>query len=109
MAMIARSRPAVTSFTRVLAAAWSVSILLAGAAFATYPERPVTLVVPFAAGGANDVVARIIQQPLADALGQPVVIENRGGAGGNIGFGYVARALATATRCSLRPTRSPST
>ena len=63
-----------------------------GTALATYPERPVTLVVPFAAGGANDVVARIIQQPLADALGQPVVIENRGGAGGNIGFGFVARA-----------------
>jgi tripartite-type tricarboxylate transporter receptor subunit TctC len=60
-------------------------------ALAAYPERPVTLVVPFGPGGANDVVARVIQQPLADQLGQPIVIENRGGAGGSVGTGYVAR------------------
>src|SRR5512138_326201 len=59
---------------------------------ATYPERPVTIVVPFAPGGANDVVIRAIQQPLAEALGQPIVVENRGGAGGSVGAGYVARA-----------------
>jgi tripartite-type tricarboxylate transporter receptor subunit TctC len=40
-------------------------------ALATYPDRPVTIVVPFAPGGANDVVVRIIQQPLSDALGSP--------------------------------------
>jgi tripartite-type tricarboxylate transporter receptor subunit TctC len=61
-------------------------------AHAQYPERPITFVVPFGPGGANDVVARVIQQPLSDALGQTVVIENRGGAGGSIGTGYVARA-----------------
>src|SRR5262245_28385338 len=61
------------------------------AASAAYPERPLTLVVPFAPGGANDVAARVIQQPLADMLGQPIVIENRGGAGGSVGAGYVAR------------------
>jgi tripartite-type tricarboxylate transporter receptor subunit TctC len=61
-------------------------------AAADYPERPVTIVVPFAPGGANDVVVRAIQQPLAEALGQPIVIENRGGAGGSVGYGYVARA-----------------
>lgn len=61
-------------------------------ACADYPDRSITLVVPFAPGGANDVVARIIYQPLAEALGQPVVIENRGGAGGNVGAGVVARA-----------------
>lgn len=59
---------------------------------ATYPERPVTIVVPFAPGGANDVVVRAIQQPLAEALGQSIVVENRGGAGGSVGAGYVARA-----------------
>jgi tripartite-type tricarboxylate transporter receptor subunit TctC len=59
---------------------------------AAYPDRPVTIVVPFAPGGANDVVIRAIQQPLAQVLGQPIVVENRGGAGGSVGAGYVARA-----------------
>ena len=65
---------------------------LPGPALAAYPEKPVTIIVPFAPGGANDVVVRAIQQPLAEALGQPIVIENRGGAGGSIGMGFVARA-----------------
>src|SRR5262249_44230744 len=89
----------------------SALTLSAGSAFAIYPERPVTIVVPFAPGGANDVVVRIIQQPLSEALGQPVIVENRGGAGGNIGFGFVARARADGYTLLLAPnpfTANPS-
>jgi tripartite-type tricarboxylate transporter receptor subunit TctC len=83
-----------TPFTRRLMMAASVAalgLLIGDRVLAAFPERPVTIVVPFAPGGANDVVVRAIQQPLADALGQPVVVENRGGAGGSVGTGYAAR------------------
>ncbi len=58
----------------------------------SYPERPITLVVPFAAGGSTDILARIVGEHLRQALGQPIVIENRAGASGNIGTASVARA-----------------
>src|ERR1043165_5706014 len=58
----------------------------------TWPTRPVTLVVPFAAGVTGDIVARGLAEYLSDALGQPFVVENRGGAGGNIGGNVVAKA-----------------
>lgn len=57
-----------------------------------YPAKPIHVVVPFAAGGANDVQARIVSQRLSESLGQPVVVENRPGAGGNIGSEFVAKA-----------------
>lgn len=57
-----------------------------------YPERNITLVVPFAAGGSTDILARIVAGHLQQSLGQPVVIENRTGASGNIGTATVARA-----------------
>ena len=57
-----------------------------------FPTRPVTIVVPFAAGGSTDIVARLVGQKMAQLLGQSVVIENRAGAGGNIGSTAVARA-----------------
>jgi tripartite-type tricarboxylate transporter receptor subunit TctC len=60
----------------------------------TWPSRPVTMVVPFAAGATSDVIARGLARELAEKLGQPFVIENRGGAGGNIGAATVARASA---------------
>ncbi len=61
-------------------------------ALAEYPERPITMVVPFAPGGSSDVVARTIQQKLSEVLGQSVVVENRPGAGGNIAIDSVVRA-----------------
>ena len=62
------------------------------AAAQAWPAKPVRLVVPFAAGGATDVVARILGQKLGELWGQSVVIENRGGAGGNVGADVVAKA-----------------
>src|SRR5690348_2867731 len=58
----------------------------------TYPSRQITLIVPFAAGGSNDVVGRAIGKKLSEAWGQPVVVENRPGAGGMIGTSAVAAA-----------------
>lgn len=58
----------------------------------SYPDRPIRIVVPFAAGGPNDIVARIISQPLSEALGQSIIIENKPGAGGNIGTAFVAKS-----------------
>lgn len=65
-----------------------------GALAQDYPSRPITMVVPFPAGGATDVVPRMLSDGLRGALGQSVVIENMSGAGGSIGVGRVARAAA---------------
>jgi tripartite-type tricarboxylate transporter receptor subunit TctC len=65
---------------------------LASAHAQVYPSRPITMVVPFPAGGSTDAVARIVAERMRVSLGQPVVIENVGGAGGSIGVGRVARA-----------------
>jgi tripartite-type tricarboxylate transporter receptor subunit TctC len=81
----------------VRALAGCAGLLLAGAALAQspgYPDRPVKIIVPFAAAGPTDVVARLITQKLADRLGQQFYIENVAGAGGNLGMGAVARAPA---------------
>jgi tripartite-type tricarboxylate transporter receptor subunit TctC len=68
-------------------------LLLGGTAIAQpYPSHPVKIVVPFPPGGSNDIIARILAQKLAERNGQPFVVENRGGAGGNIGAEAVANS-----------------
>ncbi len=71
-----------------LALAWPLAAL----ADAAYPDKPVKFVVPYPPGGGTDVVARIVQQRLQAALGQSIVIENKGGAGGSLGTDIVAKA-----------------
>jgi tripartite-type tricarboxylate transporter receptor subunit TctC len=81
-------------FARMLAASLIAAyILAAGAASAQpYPSHPITLVAPFPPGGATDTIARIMQDSMSQSLGQQIVIENVGGAGGSIGAARAARA-----------------
>src|SRR5689334_15152297 len=68
--------------------------LLSGAALSqqAYPSRPVRIVVPFTPGGTTDIFARLVADKLSQSLGQQFIIDNRGGAGGNIGTDAVAKA-----------------
>jgi tripartite-type tricarboxylate transporter receptor subunit TctC len=80
---------------RFLIVAAALAVVAAGVPDAdaqTYPSRPITLIAPFPAGGPLDSIARVIAEPMREALGQPVVIENVPGAGGNLGVGRAARA-----------------
>jgi len=87
---------------RVLAGLVGVAAAVPVRSAGAYPERPITLVVPFAPGGSTDILARIVSEHLQRSLKQPVVVENRTGASGNIGTAAVARAAPTATRsCSI--------
>jgi len=78
---------------RVSAAAFGMLVAVAGAASAqTYPSKPITMIIPFAAGGPTDVLGRVIAQRMGEILGQQIVIENVGGAGGMTGAKRVADA-----------------
>lgn len=83
-------------FTLALAAGVAAGgfAALPASAQANYPAKPITIVVPFAAGGTTDILARVIGEALKTELGQPVVIDNRAGAGGNIGGALAAKAAA---------------
>jgi tripartite-type tricarboxylate transporter receptor subunit TctC len=72
--------------------ALAAAALLPRRALAAYPERPIRLIVPFAAGGNADIVGRLVGEHIGKALGQSVVVENRGGAGGGVGAEFVAHA-----------------
>jgi tripartite-type tricarboxylate transporter receptor subunit TctC len=77
-----------------MAAAFTLLLAALPAAAQTYPTRPITLIVPFPPGGATDTIARVIQDAMAKSLGQPIVVENVGGAGGMIAAAKAARAPA---------------
>ena len=74
---------------------------IVGAAAQNFPSRPITLVVPFPAGGSTDTLARIVSERMRVALGQPVIIENVGGASGSLGVGRVARSPADGYTLSI--------
>jgi tripartite-type tricarboxylate transporter receptor subunit TctC len=80
--------------TLAVVATAAVAAAINPASSSTYPDRPVTLVVTFAAGGSSDVLARAVANALSEGLGRPVVVENRAGAGGHLGAEAVARAPA---------------
>src|SRR5688500_8896058 len=83
----------VAGSTRALAFGLVLAVGVGSSALAqTYPNRPIRMIAPFPAGGLVDVLARAVGEELAKALGQPVIVENRPGAGGNIGADVVAKA-----------------
>ena len=84
---------------RLLLAAADDRLALPAVAQDDYPNRPITIVVPFAAGGPTDTVTRLIAEPMSQTLGQQVVVQNMAGAGGTLAAGEVAAPSRTATRC----------
>lgn len=93
-----------------------VAGLLAGSALAAWPDRPITLIVPFAPGGSSDLVARAMSQKLGEKLGQSVIVDNRPGATGALGAAALARAkpdgytfmLASIGTYALNPALNPA-
>ena len=87
----------------------------AGAHAQAWPSKPIHFITPFAPGGPTDIVARITGQKVSELLGQPVIVESRAGAGGNIGTAFVAKAapdgytvLVTSSAFAVNVTLSPN-
>src|SRR6266851_524855 len=85
-------------FLRLTAGAAALPAVSRIARAQTYPSRPITMIVPFPAGGPTDVVARVVVERMKAPLGQPVIIENLGGADGSIGVGRPLARHPTAIR-----------
>jgi tripartite-type tricarboxylate transporter receptor subunit TctC len=81
-----------TKFRAAVSACLAAALFAPGASAQEYPSRPVRVVVPFAPGGPNDIIVRLVAQKLFESWGQPFVVENRAGAGGNVGTDYVAKS-----------------
>src|SRR5690606_13472902 len=96
---------------------WGAALLVAALTTPTisaaqdWPQRPIRLLVPYAAGGSTDIASRLIAQRLSQTLKQPVVIENRGGAAGSVGAAYFAKSapddhffmMITPSQLSINP------
>jgi tripartite-type tricarboxylate transporter receptor subunit TctC len=99
--MVGNMRALRTALLVVAAMAWTASAGIERAEAQGYPSHPITMVVPFAAGGPVDTVARVLSEPMRLALGQSIIIENVTGAAGSIGVGRVARAAADGYTLSI--------
>src|SRR5690606_20417902 len=98
---------------KTIAATLAIMASIAAPAFAQhdYPDRAVTMIVPFAAGGSTDMIGRVVAEGLRTILGQPVLVENRAGAGGSIGTAAIAAAspdgytigMGTASTLAINP------
>src|SRR5450755_1661894 len=82
----------ITRLMPILLTIAASTMVFLNAARAEYPDHPITIVACFPVGGGNDFAMRIVSAPLAEVLGKPVIVENRGGAGGLLGTAAVARA-----------------
>src|ERR1700722_3746418 len=102
-------RPEETAMRKVIAFALALLAATTLTAYAqSYPSRTITIIVPYPAGGPTDTIARILAERLQGALGQSVIIENVGGAGGSIGVGRVAHATPDGYTLSIGPPRLTS-
>jgi tripartite-type tricarboxylate transporter receptor subunit TctC len=98
-------------FLRMAIGAAALTVASQAALAQTYPSKPITMNVPFAAGGSTDVIGRLVAEGLRQVLGQAVVADNRGGAGGSIGTGAIAKAapdgytigMGTASTLAINP------
>jgi tripartite-type tricarboxylate transporter receptor subunit TctC len=81
-----------TKFCAAVSAVLAATLLACPGRAQDYPSRPVRVIVPFAPGGPNEIIARLVAQRLSETLGQPFIVENRPGAGGNIGTDLVAKS-----------------